>query len=354
VIKLSATRNAYDANGNTLIKTDSTGITTYNWDYENRLTSVVLPGSGGTVTFKYDPFGRRIYKSSSSGTSIFAYDGYNLAETVNVSGGVVARYAQDLNIDAPLAMLRGSTTDYYEADGLNSITSLTDSTGALAQTYTYDSFGNTVATTGALRNYFQYTGREFDTETTLYYYRARYYDPQSGRFNAEDPSTFDGGINFYSYVGNDPTSTVDPFGLKVLNPNNYPVSAPVMAALEKFNQAIGCDKDVVISGGNRLPSSKLGAGSNSQHVLGTAADVVVPGQSNLETANQAEQSGLFGGIGWYQEGFRGPNGEGPHVHVDLRKGTARWGFPANGNPTHGYIPTYPTHLNPSKSSCGCN
>ncbi len=126
--------------------------------------------------FRYDPFGRRIEKISPNATSIFAYDGDNLVETVNASGSVVARYAQGLNIDEPLAELRGGTTDYYEADGLGSVTSLTDTTGAVAQTYTYDSFGNTVATSGSLVNSFQYTGREFDAETSLYYYRARYYD----------------------------------------------------------------------------------------------------------------------------------------------------------------------------------
>src|SRR5437667_8478078 len=72
--------DAYDNNGNTTSKTDSTGTTTYSWDFENRLTSVTLPGSGGTVSFKYDPFGRRIYKSSSAGTSLYAYDEDNLTE----------------------------------------------------------------------------------------------------------------------------------------------------------------------------------------------------------------------------------------------------------------------------------
>jgi YD repeat-containing protein len=57
----------YDSNGNTLTKTVGSNTTTYAWDYENRLTSVMLPGSGGTVTFKYDPMGRRIEKSSSAG-----------------------------------------------------------------------------------------------------------------------------------------------------------------------------------------------------------------------------------------------------------------------------------------------
>jgi hypothetical protein len=58
---------------------------------------VTLPGSGGTVSFKYDPFARRIYKSSSSGTSIFAYDGDNLVEETNSSGTAVAHYEDTQN-----------------------------------------------------------------------------------------------------------------------------------------------------------------------------------------------------------------------------------------------------------------
>ena len=114
-------------------------------------------------TFKYDPFGRRIEKISPNATSIFAYDADNLVETMNATGGLVAHYTQGQNIHEPLAMQRGATTDYYEADGLGSITSLTASNGTVAQSYTYDSFGNTTNSSGSLRNYFQYTGREFDT-----------------------------------------------------------------------------------------------------------------------------------------------------------------------------------------------
>jgi len=71
---------------------------------------MTLAGSSGTVSFKYDPFGRRIYKSSSTGTSIYAYDTDNLIEETNAAGAVVARYSQGLNIDEPLAMLRSSAT----------------------------------------------------------------------------------------------------------------------------------------------------------------------------------------------------------------------------------------------------
>ena len=64
-------------------------------------------GTGSTVTFKYDPLGRRIYKQSPSTTSIFAYDGINLVEETNASGSVVARYSQGASFDDPLSMAGG-------------------------------------------------------------------------------------------------------------------------------------------------------------------------------------------------------------------------------------------------------
>jgi RHS repeat-associated protein len=209
-----ATTYTYDYNGNATSKTDSTGTTNYTWDFENRLTGVTFPGSGGTVNFAYDPFGRRIKKVSSVGTSIYSYDGDNLIEETNSSGSAVARYSQGLNIDEPLAMLRSAATSYYQTDGLGSVTSLSSSAGLLAQTYTFDSFGKQTASSGSLTNPFQYTARESDPETGLYYYRARYYDQASGRFLSEDPIGPLGGTNFYGYVGNDPIDWADLFGLQ--------------------------------------------------------------------------------------------------------------------------------------------
>jgi len=213
--ELTATSNAsytYDSNGNTLTKTVGSDTTSYTWDYENRLTSVTLPGSGGTVSFKYDPFGRRIEKSTSNTTSIFAYDGGNLIEETSATGIALARYTHSNGIDQPLNMLRSAITSYYEADGLGSVTSLTNATGSLVQTYAYDSRGKLTATSGSLISPFQFTGREFDAETGLYNYRARYLDPESGRFISEDPIGFSGGGNFYTYASNSPTGIVDPTG----------------------------------------------------------------------------------------------------------------------------------------------
>ena len=112
-------------------------------------------------------------------------------------------------------MLRSSTTSFYQQDGLGSVTSLSNGSGALVQTYTFDSFGKQTASAGSLVNPFQYTGRESDSETSLYYYRARYYDQSDGRFLSEDPASFlSGGVNFYEYVQNSPLGFTDPNGLQ--------------------------------------------------------------------------------------------------------------------------------------------
>src|SRR5262249_1173657 len=113
---------------------------------------------------------------------------------------------------------RGNTTSYYEQDGIDSVTSLSNSAGALAQTYTFDSFGRLTNSSGSLINPFQYTGREFDSDTSLYYYRARYYDPEVGRFISEDPIGVEGGINLFAYTDNSPVRWADPFGLQAKPP----------------------------------------------------------------------------------------------------------------------------------------
>jgi RHS repeat-associated protein len=204
----------YDNNGNR--KTDPSG-TQYSWDFENRLTQVILPGTGGTVNFKYDPFGRRIQKSFTQGstttTTAYIYDDDNLVASLDNSGNVLSKYADSLDLDEPLQEVVSGATSYYEQDGLGSVSSLSNSAGALANTYSYDSFGKLTASTGSLANPFQYAGREFDIETGTYFYRSRSYDQNVGRFTSEDPSGFSDGVDFYRYVRNNPANNIDPYGL---------------------------------------------------------------------------------------------------------------------------------------------
>src|SRR5260370_17112239 len=124
---------------------------------------------------------------------------------------MLARYIGTQNTEEPLAMLRPSTTSFYQSDGLGSVTSLSNGAGALAQTSSFDSFGKTTPT-GSVVNPFQYTAREFDSETGLYFNRARYLEPTTGRFLTEDPSGFAAGPNFYLYTQNNPILMADPSG----------------------------------------------------------------------------------------------------------------------------------------------
>jgi len=96
---------------------------------------------------------------------------------------------------------------------LGSIIALTNNSGTKVETYTYDSFGKIVSS-GSVVQSFTYTGREYDNEFSLYFYRARYYDPKAGRFVTKDPIGFKGGdVNVYAYVWNNPVNFIDPIGL---------------------------------------------------------------------------------------------------------------------------------------------
>jgi RHS repeat-associated protein len=191
------------------------------WDYDNRLTSVTLPGTGGTLAFKYDALHHRVQKvftqGSTTTTTNYLYDGDNAVADLDQNGNILARYTATQDIDKPLAELRSGTTSYYSQDGLGSVTSLTTAAGTLGNTYRYDSFGNVTASSGSISNRFEYTAREFDSETGLNYYRARYYDPNTGRFLSEDPVRFSSNqFDFYSYVSNNSLRFSDPFGLCLL------------------------------------------------------------------------------------------------------------------------------------------
>jgi RHS repeat-associated protein len=300
--------SALDANGNTL--SDASGRS-FTWDFENRMVSAVVPGTG-TVSFKYDPFGRRIYKQSPSFTSAFLYDGADLLETVNGSGSEVASYTQGLGVDELLAMQRSGTADYFEADGLGSITSLSGSAGALANTYTYDSFGNTTTSTGTVRNYFQYTAREFDPETTLYYYRSRYFDQTLGRFISEDQSdegSLYDALNLYMYVQNNPVNNTDPFGKYTLKPGVPPPSAAVAALLDCIEALSGVPLVVT--------STSDSHSATDPHTRGLAADIRYPSDP-AAVLNAASCCGAQ----YAQDEKKHPsaNATAPHIHVQLVPG----------------------------------
>jgi RHS repeat-associated protein len=103
-------------------------------------------------------------------------------------------------------------TYYYHFDGLGSVVGLTNSSGNTVEVYEYDVYGRLGATDASHPNRILFTGREYDKETGLYYYRARYYNPQIGRFLQTDPVGYEAGMNLYRYCGNNPIGLRDPSG----------------------------------------------------------------------------------------------------------------------------------------------
>ncbi|MEK7762351.1 MAG: RHS repeat-associated core domain-containing protein [Nitrospirota bacterium] len=209
----------YDDNGNLIRKTLlATGnFTVYTYDAENRLTKVEEFAAGNptaiaTSTYRYDGLGRRIEKVGNGITRRYVYDGEDILLEYDGTNTLQARYTRGPGIDEPIAVMRGGSTFFYHQDGLRTVTELTDTSGAIAKAYAYDAYGNIVDQTGAVENPYTYTGREFDAETGLYYYRARYYDSVAGRFLQKDPIGQTGGPNAYQYVSNNPINFVDPAG----------------------------------------------------------------------------------------------------------------------------------------------
>ena len=111
-------------------------------------------------------------------------------------------YLQGPGVDEVMAAVDGENLTYSHADGLNSIVRVTDSQGSVVLRREYDAWGSLQS--GSDSRGYSFTGREWDPETALYYYRARYYDPSNGRFISEDPIGFSGGVNFYTYVDGRP------------------------------------------------------------------------------------------------------------------------------------------------------
>ena len=205
--------HTYDLNGNLT----SDGTYTYGYDYENRLTSVT--GRGMNASYVYDPFGRRIQKTVNGTVTRYLYDGDQILEERDASNNVTAKYTHGPGIDEVLAMNRNNKTYYYYQDGLGSVTEAVESS-LTVESYTYDPYGKvtikdlygTVLPQSAIGNPYLFTGRELDSETGNYYYRARHYHSGIGRFLQRDPIY---GINLYTYTLNNPINWFDPYGLWV-------------------------------------------------------------------------------------------------------------------------------------------
>jgi len=193
----------YDLNGNMT----SSGTDGFTWDARNRMVSTLSGAS-----FQYDAFRRRTSKTIGGTTTSFLYDGANAVQ--EVIGGTNTANSLSGGVDELFQRTDSAGARNFLTDALGSTLALTDSSGTVQTSYTFEPFGNTTASGSASTNSFAYTGRELDAGN-LYFYRARYYNPQLQRFISEDPIRLAGGdINLYAYAGSSPTNLFDALGLQ--------------------------------------------------------------------------------------------------------------------------------------------
>ena len=218
--------DTYDANGNTL----SSGGTNYSYEFEDRLVST---SNGATIV--YDGDGNRVSETISGVTTKYLVDDltpthYAQVAEETVNGAVTAQFAYGL---MRISQNRASAVGYYGYDPGGSVRELLNSAGAVTDTYSYDAFGNTVAQTGSTTNEFLYRGEQWDSALQMYYLRARYYVPRTGRFLTADKWEGEeiwacdctgrnrrvplaGAHHRYDYGNADPANHVDPSGQAVI------------------------------------------------------------------------------------------------------------------------------------------
>lgn len=257
---------SYDLNGN--LKDD--GTNTYIYDYANRLVRVIRNADNQVIgEYKYDALGRRVEKTvrvitgkvppgllnaqekigtgngkgqgreNGKGTSNaldnitqhlqkyiktvttqFYYDGVRVIEERDGPDTLLSQYVFGNGIDEVLTMERNNQTYYYHDNTLGSIYALTDNNGEVIERYNYTAYGQVTITDAQgnaysisqISNRFMFTGREYDAETGLYYYRARYYSAELGRFINRDPAEDDRLFNLYTYANSNPLKYKDPWG----------------------------------------------------------------------------------------------------------------------------------------------
>ena len=149
--------------------------------------------------------------------TVFVWDGDQLVMELSESGKVQKRYIRGNDL---VYADKGTDTEkqYYVTDPHGNVVQLTDESGAVIKTYEYDSFGNEVNPDRKDENPFRYCGEYYDKETEEIYLRARYYQPNVGRFLTRDSYTGESdeplSLHLYTYCENDGINSVDPSGHK--------------------------------------------------------------------------------------------------------------------------------------------
>ena len=178
----------------------------------DRLTPVSVTGfNRGTApqaSYAYDGDGLRTRKTVAGAVTNFTWESSSGLPLMIDDGTSAYVYGPGGQV---LEQITGTSVIWYHQDQLGSTRTLTNATGAVTGTATYDPYGRLLASTGT-KGAFGFSGEYTDPETGFVYLRARYYEPATGQFISRDPLEAATG-EAYSYVGGNPLNVTDPTGL---------------------------------------------------------------------------------------------------------------------------------------------
>jgi len=203
-------------------------------------------------------------------------------------------------MNVPSVMEKGGKTYRIISDHLGSVRLVIDiSDGSIAQELNYDVNGNVLIDTNPNFQPFGYAGGIYDTDTGLVRFGARDYDPESARWTTKDPIRFDGGVNLYGYVRNDPVNNVDPSGEIAANL----ISAGIGAILDGYKAASNPNssfgdvvKGALIGGASNFLTGKAAFNAIAAAIGNLAGQTLDPCFSGLNF-KQAVVAATLGGYG---------------------------------------------------------
>jgi RHS repeat-associated protein len=217
------------------------------------LLFAVRAGAQAEVNLVYNADGNLVGKTVNGVTTQYLVDDMNptglpqvIEETVN--GVVQRRYTYGKQRISETQLINGVwTTSYYVYDAQGNVRQLTNAAGVVTDTYDYDAFGNLIHQTGTTPNVYLYRGERYDPDMKMYYMRARWYNPVTGRFMSRDPEEEDAqdpaSLHKYLYANGDPVNLSDPNGRtagEYALPLGIPLGPAVVHAVGVTSLAIAC------------------------------------------------------------------------------------------------------------------
>jgi RHS repeat-associated protein len=208
----------YDDNGNRTQKAKDTDTWVYTYDYASRLTKVEK-NSAALEEYVYDGDGKRIQVTDSSNPTIYIYSGLTVLYEETMNSAATYIYGPTGRLTKKTTINGETNTFFYHTDRLKSTRLVTDENKTIVSAVTYHPFGESSTEHGSENHL--YTGKEKDS-SGLYYYGARYYDPEIGRFITRDQNygkiSQPQALNKYTYCINNPIRYIDPDGHSYWDP----------------------------------------------------------------------------------------------------------------------------------------